>query len=752
MSNINEAVSFLKAWSPKGPWALVAIPPSGGKPVGKVFYLRTENAMKTWLKEHVATYNLYFTVNDVDAAFTRGKADKTEIACIRGLHVDVDPIDGNELKDEQVRIKALLKSFPISPTAIVFTGGGLQAFWKLKAPVDVNTALDDDDDTRYAPAETPNKTIERLAGGKGTANIDRVMRLPGTRNLPNASKRKKGRKAADTKLVYFKSERTYSLDDFADLPALPPIVETWLGPLLLTGERPDRDEPYNSRSEASFAAVAELKKSGVDKDDARAVMLDPAYAISEHLLDQKDPDRAFERAWDDKRLEGSEPTADADLETVIQDMNERFIQSFDGGQHQIMQFTPTAGLEGPYRFLAPSAFLAMHEGKDMIKLGKKSLSVAEYWMAHPLRRQIEAIVFQPGEVTPDHYNLWQGWSVEPLKKSNMAAWSLFQEHIWQNVCGEDFELYHYYMSWWAHKLQRPNKKVGTALILRGGEGTGKTSTAKVFQRIFGPHMLKVNDSQQVMGRFNGSHAALLVLHSEESFWAGNKSLEGKLKDIITSDTQQIEFKGKEPKVMPNYYDLYVTGNPDWMVPASLDARRFAVYEIGKKRTRDAKFFDAMRKQMWDGEALGCRALMRYLLDYPALDNMDDIPITAALVSQKELTMSTMHKVLLGIAEDGEIPGSSPADPSRVLTSSLYEAYIATCDQLKDMHGRKDIRSFGRELAKLGVVRKQPGAKARVYQFPPLDEYRANFDKLFSKKRNWSDTTDWTYTTNYEGEE
>jgi hypothetical protein len=709
-----------------------------------VFRSAGESAMREWIGKHIERFNLYFSVNDVADGFKGVKAKKSDIKNIRGLHVDVDPTDGNDPEQEQTRIRGMLKAFPMPPTAIIFSGNGLQAFWKLAKPL-----------SRLAVGEAAEAIAERIAalcGTKGTANLDRIMRLPGTNNLPSKSKLKKGRRKAVARLVSYKPDRLYELSSFDGIPELPDIAEQWLGPLLLTGERPDREEPYNSRSEASFAAIAELKKSGMGEDDAKAIMLDEAYAISEHLLDQKDSDRSFERAWGDKRLEGREPAKAEDLDGVIEDMNERFIQSFDGGQHQIMQFTPTAGLEGPYRFLTPSAFLAMHEGKDMIRVGKKSISIAEYWMGHPMRRQIGSIVFQPGEETPENYNLWQGWSVEPFKKSNMAAWSLFREHLWENVCGEDFELYHYYMSWWAHKLQRPNRKVGTALILRGGEGTGKTSTAKVFQRIFGPHMLKVNDSQQVMGRFNGSHAALLVLHSEESFWAGNKSLEGKLKDIITSDTQQIEFKGKEPKVMPNYYDLYVTGNPDWMVPASLDARRFAVYEIGKKRTRDAKFFAAMRKQMWDGEASGCRALMRYLLDYPVKNDMDDIPITAALVSQKELTMSTLHKVLLGIAEDGEIPGSSVPDPSRVLTSRLYDAYIYACDQLKDLHGRKDSRQFGREVHKLGVVRKQLATGARLYQFPPLDEYRENFDKLFSKKRNWSDQTDWTCVTDYEGEE
>ena len=740
MSDINATIAFLKLWNKTGPWMLTGINPNGGTPIGKLFSSETE--MRSWLGKNVEKFNLYFSVNDVAYGFKGVKASKSDIEYVRGLHVDIDPIDGHDLKDEQKRIKALLAAFPVKPTAVIFSGNGLQGFWKLKKRVEL---VDD------AVFEEITTKIATLCGTKGTANIDRIMRLPGTNNLPSKAKIKKGRKRAEARLLYFKSERTYGLDDFSVLPSLPPIVETWLGPLLLTGERPDRDEPYNSRSEASFAAVAELKKSGMERDDAQAVMLDPSYAISEHLLDQKDSERSFERAWDDKRLEGTEPTAEADLDGIIEDMNTKFIHAFDGGQEQVMQFTPDGGLEGPYRFLKRSAFLAMHEGTDMIRIGKKSISIAEYWITHPLRRKIQSIVFEPGKETPDHYNLWQGWSVQPARRGDVSKWSLFQEHLWKNVCAEDWDQYDYYLSWWAHKIQNPASKVGTAIILQGGEGTGKTATAKVFQRIFGPHMLKVNDPGQVLGHFNGTHAALLVLHSEESFWAGDKRMEGKLKDIITSDTQQIEFKGKEPKTMPNYYDLYVTGNPDWLVPASLDARRFAVYKMAEHRKRDNKFFDALREQMWEGDAPGCAALMKYLLDYKVRANLGDVPITAGLVAQKELSMSTLFKFLRDMADTGEIFGASLNDPSTVLTFKLYDGYILECDKMKENFGRKDRSSFGRELYKLGIVRKQIATGARIYQFPLLPEFRRNFDKLLGKKRSWGNETEWKYLESYEGE-
>ncbi|HWE02229.1 MAG TPA: hypothetical protein VG326_07430 [Tepidisphaeraceae bacterium] len=67
----------------------------------------------------------YFSVGEVPKKVMK-KAERTDIANVWWLHVDVDPRAGEDVAAEQSRIPALLqasKNLP-PPTVIVYSGGG----------------------------------------------------------------------------------------------------------------------------------------------------------------------------------------------------------------------------------------------------------------------------------------------------------------------------------------------------------------------------------------------------------------------------------------------------------------------------------------------------------------------------------------------------------------------------------------------------------------------------------------------------
>jgi hypothetical protein len=195
------ARDFLRLIYPDGPWVLTAILLDRMGIVTRTFYPATEAALLQFLKTHNGVSNVYFSTNPPLRDLTK-KAEREDIKEVAYLHVDLDPRAGEDVEAEQRRIFDLLsepmpKGLP-PPTCVVFSGGGYQAFWKLETPIPINGDVE-----RAERAKLFNLKIEQLLGGDHCHNIDRIMRLPGTVNIPDAKKLAKGRKPTLAKLMWF---------------------------------------------------------------------------------------------------------------------------------------------------------------------------------------------------------------------------------------------------------------------------------------------------------------------------------------------------------------------------------------------------------------------------------------------------------------------------------------------------------------------------------------------------------------------
>jgi hypothetical protein len=104
-------------------------------------------------------------------------------------------------------------------------------------------------------AESLCAQIEAALGAKGTHNVDRVLRVPGTRNLPNAKKKKLGRGETRARLLRW-TWRRYSWADLEQLaaqlrctplrhavPATPPKERASLGDVALPDDMPEPLDP-----------------------------------------------------------------------------------------------------------------------------------------------------------------------------------------------------------------------------------------------------------------------------------------------------------------------------------------------------------------------------------------------------------------------------------------------------------------------------------------------------------------------------
>ena len=99
-------------------------------------------------------------------------------------------------------------------------------------------------------------------------------------------------------------------------------------------------------------------------------------------------------------------------------------------------------------------------------------------------------------------------------------------------------------------------KAGTAVCLRGKQGTGKTILGKILGKLLGPSYVLVSTPERVIGRFNAHLERCILLHSDEAFFAGDKAGASALKDLVTNDTQRIERKGVDSFEVPNCVVIY----------------------------------------------------------------------------------------------------------------------------------------------------------------------------------------------------
>jgi hypothetical protein len=596
--------------------------------------------------------------------------------------------------------------------------------------------------------------MERLGSVAGTQNIDRILRLPNTTNVPNKVKREKGRVECKTSLIQFNGA-TCALEDFplpaasseqpkmgkdSTIDALP--ISQRLKNLIRGIDHPEH--PYDTRSERVYAVLIGMARAGVDDAQMQAIFLDPGYPISTHVLEQAKPPEYLAR----QIVKAREDATDRDVARL----NQSYALVIVGDKTVILKEQE----DGSFQLLTTSAFAQWHANRSVPSGGDNVIPLAKHWMQHPQRRSYEGLVFAPNRDLPRYYNLWKGFAVEPRPGDCMK----FITHVYENICRNDDSLFQWVMAWLANIVQHPDKKSGTSLALRGKMGTGKTKFGAVFGSLLGRHYVSVSDPRYVTGQFNSHLVSCLLLHADEGFWAGDKRAEGKLKDLITGNRQPIEYKGKEPIWVDNYVRLLVTGNPDWLVPAGFEERRFAVLDVGDAHMEDHAYFAAIDNEMDNG---GREALLEELLSIDLSGiNLREIPKTVALFEQKLASLSPEQGWWLDTLVRGELPWGVD-EGGRCPASRLFDRYIHHAGR----HGasRRAIETqLGVFLTKHvpGLIKAKGSYKrwtqtqamvdrhGAIYVFPDLSECREAFAKKLQQKCEWNDQRAWTVEASPDG--
>ena len=443
-------------------------------------------------------------------------------------------------------------------------------------------------------------------------------------------------------------------------------------------------------------------------------------------------------------------TLSSDADEVVDHISERFALVVIGGTAMVIEEAFNEDGRPEPRFLKLDTFITLMRNRFVevanFEKERKWISWGRLWLASKKRRTFTGITFAPPGIVchESYYNLWRGFAVEPKP----GDCSLFTRHVMDNICDGDPAKYDYVIGWFAHLIQKPHEKLGTSIVLRGRQGTGKTKVGEIIGSLVSPHYSSVADPRFITGQFNSHLATCLLLHADEGFWAGDRAAEGKLKDLITGRRHYIEMKGKEPFAVRNLVRLLVTSNHDWTVPAGLEERRFAVFDMGEDHMQDHGYFAAIDRQMNEG---GREALMHMLqsFDLSSVD-LSLVPDTPALFEQKIATLSPIEAWWLDRLRSGAPMARLDGWPEWVTCDELVADYVAHADRV-GVTRKSNETQLGIALKRLvsGIRRTRrtnalsnsdgspaTGRRETVYLLPPLKQCQSDFERLLNGNVSW----------------
>jgi hypothetical protein len=316
-----------------------------------------------------------------------------------------------------------------------------------------------------------------------------------------------------------------------------------------------------------------------------------------------------------------------------------------------------------------------------------------------------------------YFNTFDGWPLEPLfdeqGQDMPEKCELIKNHLLNNFCDGETEVYNWVMSWFAHKVQLPHKKVGTAINITGDEGSGKGLIFKLVMSgiISGSHFIHTGKMSTLTSRFAALDNCIMCF-ADEAIFTADKSQVDALKTLISEDTLSVERKFIDEKMQKSFCDFGFSSNHMMIGGISFNDRRNLVIESKSMAhwtdPERKAHFDPILKEIYDNEREGLRAFFGVLLKWDlSKHNLRFPPESKIRGEQKEMFADSHDKwwkqcILdenfghnFGLKDDALLRWNDATAPYKNLNvipkSVLYKSYRGWC---KD-HSEKYILVEGK---------------------------------------------------------
>lgn len=222
------------------------------------------------------------------------------------------------------------------------------------------------------------------------------------------------------------------------------------------------------------------------------------------------------------------------------------------------------------------------------------------WILDRKKKKYESIDFLPYPLKckKTKYNMFQGFEIEKVEsniimENGLNSVEVFKELI-DHICFEKNNTFEenkkssdYLLKWIAHMIQMPGEKNGVYVVIHGQQGSGKGTLYSFLEGLINNYAFQTSNSDHVFGRFNDVIQNKILINLDEALSKKLFEDDGKLKNLVTEKTINIETKGIPVKsTISSCHRILVTTNQK--NPGNFDNARRPIALNPEKISKDLK--------------------------------------------------------------------------------------------------------------------------------------------------------------------
>ena len=385
------------------------------------------------------------------------------------------------------------------------------------------------------------------------------------------------------------------------------------------------------------------------------------------------------------------------------------------------------GADGSINVLHPNELITLYKNRLLEFEGGGRVILknpVDLWLGWKHRLTFEGMGFYPAPIVcpKNHLNLWRGFAIEP-EDGNV---DIFTDFVREVICRGNNENTDWLLDWMAQIFQQPGVKLGTAVVLRGSEGTGKNTLTRAISKLLKPiNYTQMVNPKHFMSNFNSYLLQSLVCVLNEAVWSGNHQEANLLKGVITEDFLSVELKGYEQFSTVNSTRLIIMTNETWAVPAGHQSRRYFVLHVSDGRKGDKEYWTELHDWINDHAS----QLLWYFLNREIKHDLRQALETSELMKQRELTALrdltpadnvAQHLITKGYAE--KAPGRSKLAGKWVWTNGFLKQVNANLHPYSSI-SQQFPRAIGRLFEEQGftLISDRTRQTGRLFVLPETPE-------------------------------